>query len=63
METTIAMLRQAEQEGIQTMIATPHYQAGQSKATAEQLQQILEQVQKEAAKEGINVEILLGNEL
>lgn len=63
METTKKMLYLAQKQGIHTIIATPHYKIGQQKATVEQLQEIQKLVQQEAKKEGIDIEILLGNEL
>lgn len=62
-ETSLDMLRLAEKQGIHTIIATPHYRAGRHKKTPEELQAIQKQMQEEADKEGIDVEILLGNEL
>lgn len=63
METTKSMLRLAKKQGIHTIIATPHYKVGQYKVTAKQLEELQRQVQQEADKEGIDIEILLGNEL
>lgn len=63
MEETLAMLRKAKEQGIRTIIATPHYKVGQQKKTAKELQQIQNMVQQTAKQEGITMEILLGNEL
>ncbi|MDE7423383.1 MAG: hypothetical protein K2N51_06785 [Lachnospiraceae bacterium] len=63
METTKAMLHLAKKQGIHTIIATPHYRAGQYKLTAGQLEDLQKQVQREADKEGMDIKILLGNEL
>lgn len=63
MEETLAMLRTAKKQGIRTIIATPHYKVGQHKKTAEELEQIKEMVQLEADEAGLDMEILLGNEL
>lgn len=63
MEETRQMLQQAIEQGIGTIIATPHYAAGAKNASVEQLQQIRELVQEEASKLDNNLKILLGNEL
>lgn len=63
METTKAMLHLAKKQGIHTIIATPHYRAGQYKLTAGQLEDLQKQVQREADKEDMDIKILLGNEL
>lgn len=63
MEETLAMLCKAKEQGIQTLIATPHYAAGKKKVSPERLEEIRQQVQQRAEQEGIDVEILLGSEL
>lgn len=63
MEETIRMLKIALEQGIGTIIATPHYIAGAKNTPTEQLQNIRDEVQSEAEKLDKNLKILLGNEL
>ncbi len=63
MEQTVHMLQIAYEEGIRTIIATPHYEAGAKNLAPEQLKQICSQVQDEAWKIDRDMKILLGNEL
>lgn len=63
MEETIKMLRIAFDQGIRTIIATPHYIAGGKNASVEQLNIVRAQVQEEAEKIDKEFKILLGNEL
>lgn len=63
MKHTIEMLKLANQEGIKSIIATPHYACGANNKTVEELQNIREQVQIEALKIDKNFQIFLGNEL
>lgn len=57
------MLKIAHEEGIQYIIATPHYGAGCVNPNQEELQKKLELVRKEAKKIDKNFRIELGNEL
>jgi protein-tyrosine phosphatase len=63
MEQTVRMLQIAYDEGIRTIIATPHYIAGAKNLTPEQLKLICSQVQDEAWKIDRDMKILLGNEI
>lgn len=63
METTLQMLRQAMEENICTMIATPHYIAGRKNTPVAELMRIRDQVQDEAQKMNKDFRLLLGNEL
>ena len=63
MQETLRMLKLAYDEGIRTIIATPHYEAGAKHVTPEQLSRIRDQVQAEAEKIDQNMKILLGNEI
>lgn len=63
MEETIRMLQLALNQGIRTIIATPHYIAGSTNASPAKLEAIRSQVQDEAYKLNKDLKILLGNEL
>ncbi len=63
MEETIKMLRIAAKQEISTIIATPHYIAGESNHSVDKLLLIRDQVQAEADKLELKINILLGNEL
>lgn len=63
METTLLMLRQAMEQNIGTMIATPHYRVGGDNLPVEELMRIRDQVQDEAMKMKKDFKLLLGNEL
>jgi protein-tyrosine phosphatase len=63
MEETVQMLKLALEQGIRTIIATPHYVAGGRNASISKLSLIRDQVQEEANKLDKNLKILLGNEL
>lgn len=63
MPETLRMLKLAYDEGIRTIIATPHYVAGAKLVSPEQLSRVCEQVQAEAEKMDQNMKILLGNEI
>lgn len=63
MEETIQMLQIALDQGIRTIIATPHYITGGKNASVEQLKMVCAQVREEAEKLDKEFKILLGNEL
>ena len=63
METTLQMLRQAMEQNVGTMIATPHYTAGGKNTPVSELMRIRDQVQDEAQKMNKDFKLLLGNEL
>lgn len=63
MDETVSMLKMAYEEGILTIIATPHYASGKNSVQIEKLQEKRMQVEVEAKKIDREFEILLGNEL
>jgi protein-tyrosine phosphatase len=63
MDETRKMLGIALEQGIGTIIATPHYTVGAKNATMEQLLRVRDLVQAEATKLDKDFRILLGNEL
>ncbi len=63
LETTIEMLQIAWEEGIRTMIATPHYREGRLETPTEHLLELYRQVVAEAQKIDSSFQIYLGNEL
>ena len=62
MEQTIAMLQIAQTEGIGTIYATPHCMPGKGQPTREKIQERMERVQQEAARQGIAVTLKAGTE-
>ena len=63
METTRRMLSMAWEQGIQTIIATPHYYPGKTQISAEELRALIEEVQREAKRIAPELQILGGNEI
>lgn len=63
MEQTVRMLQIAYEQGIRTIIATPHYMPGAKNPTVERLKDIRDQVQAKAAELYSDMKILLGNEI
>ena len=63
MKQTIAMLQIAAEEGIEAIIATPHYKNSHHCARPETLQNRVADVRKEAMRRGILISIYLGNEI
>ncbi|QHQ59964.1 histidinol-phosphatase [Anaerocolumna sedimenticola] len=63
MVQTVQMLLHAKQQGIKTIIATPHYACGAENKPVTVLLELQEQVQMEASRLNMEVQILLGNEL
>ena len=63
-ETSIRMLKKAEQDGIDEMILTPHY-IYNTKYNADNKKklELLEELKKRCVKEGINIKLYLGNEV
>lgn len=62
-EMTLDMLRQAEEDGIGTMVATPHYVVGANLYSPKGLAARFDDVVRLIDKEGIKINLLLGNEL
>jgi protein-tyrosine phosphatase len=63
MEETMRMLTMAYEEGIRVMVATPHYEVGRNNAAADKLRQLHAMVKQEINKAGIDLVVLLGNEI
>lgn len=63
MEQTIAMLQIAAEEGIEAIIATPHYKNSHHCASPETLQKKIATVEEEAHRQGILISLYLGNEI
>lgn len=63
METSIAMLKMAEEKGTKTIIATPHYFAGYYEADYDNIRQKIEELREEAKKQNVNMELLEGQEI
>lgn len=62
MEQSIAMLRIAYEEGIRTIVATPHNMPGKGCPSKETIRQRIEELRQAASEEGIPVKILMGTE-
>lgn len=63
MEETVQMLKLAKDQGIRTIIATPHYGLGSQEKSVEELLECKERVQQKAASIDPGIKIYLGNEL
>lgn len=63
MEETIQMLKQAKEQGIGTIIATPHYSSRSENTSVEQLRAVRNMVQEKADQLELGIDIRLGNEL
>ena len=63
MEETLAMLKEAYEQGIRTIFATPHYIPGRKKKSADELRQIHAEVCAVAKENMPDLKILLGNEI
>ncbi len=63
MEQTMEMLHIAEAEGITHIIATPHYKAGRFRADSEEINRLIEEVQKNAVLDGLKIRIYPGTEI
>lgn len=61
MEASLKMIEMSIREGIQDIILTPHYIAGQTNADLIQLQ--FEKLRYEVQKKGLEIQLVLGNEL
>ena len=62
-EETMSMLKMAYEQGVRTIIATPHYIPGKKKKSADELRQIHAQVCETAKESMPDLKILLGNEI
>lgn len=62
-EESIKMAKEAESAGFTTICCTPHYLEPRYIKTKEENKQTLERLQKELSDSGINIELVLGNEI
>ena len=62
-DMTMHMLEIATQEGITTMVATPHHMPGKGYTSPAEIRELTGQVQAAAAEKGLDIRILPGNEL
>lgn len=62
-EMTLNMLRIAQEDGIEKIVATPHYICGANKYDINTLKQRYEEIVALIDSSNINVKLLLGNEL
>lgn len=62
MKESLATLREAENQGIEAMIVTPHFHPGRYVVTAEKALAALEKVKSVAESEGLEVELYPGQE-
>lgn len=62
-EQTIRMLHMAISEGINTIIATPHYEPGGDNPSVDELERIRKQVEEEAFNISRKIKLYLGNEV
>jgi len=63
MDMTMELLQMAYDEGVRYMMATPHYYPGHRNAGCEKLIQTYQEVKKEIQKQGMDMELFLGNEI
>lgn len=63
MDETMKMLQTAQEQQIETIVATPHYIPGGSNLSVDELREKLEQVQTVARKLNPNIKLFLGNEI
>lgn len=63
MEETIKMLRIAKEQGIKTIIATPHYGSGYKEKSIEELKNIKIKVEEEAVAIDSGFRFYMGNEI
>jgi len=63
MEEAVAMARTAVEDGITTMVATPHYWEGMFTPTAQEVRRAVGDLQDRLADEGILLKLLPGHEV
>ncbi|NLP34799.1 MAG: hypothetical protein GX359_06320 [Clostridiales bacterium] len=63
MYEAMQMLSIAYEQGIRMIIATPHYSTSRKERTAEELKEIAQEVSWLAQQAGMDMQIILGNEL
>lgn len=62
MEDTMAVLREAQRQGVGRMIVTPHFHPGRYVVPAEQVLYVLQEVRQCAVQEGIDIQLDPGHE-
>lgn len=62
-EESVKMAKEAEEAGFTTICCTPHYLEPRYIKTKEENKQTLEKLQKELSDSGVNIELVLGNEI
>jgi len=62
MEETLAALEEAERQGIERMIITPHFHPQRYVVAAPRILEALNRVKRECAREGIGIELYPGQE-
>lgn len=62
MEQSLEMLRIAHSEGIEVMIATPHNMPGKGQPPREKVLERMQNLQEEARREGIPIQLVMGTE-
>ena len=62
MKESLAALREAERQGIEAMIVTPHFHPGRYMVTAEKALSALERVKSEAENLGLEIDLYPGQE-
>lgn len=62
-ETSIKMLKMAEEDGINTIAATPHYIRGRYETPYDEVLKKVTQLQSEARDRGLDIEIIPGQEV
>lgn len=62
-ETSLEMLKIAEEDGIKTIIATPHYYRNKYECNIEDARNHLDKLKELSQSEGISVEIIQGQEV
>ena len=62
MADSIAVLREVVRQGVDTMVVTPHFHPGRYKVYASQVTDVLGQLREEAAREGLRIRLIPGQE-
>lgn len=63
MEETMQMLRMAREQGIKTMIATPHCGAGYNECSVLELKERKQRVEEQLSDAALDIQLYLGHEL
>ena len=62
-ETSLRMLKIAEDDGIKTIFATPHYYRGRFETDQNEVKGLIDELNIRAREQNINIEILQGHEV